>query len=141
MLDDAQLTALIAAAAHVRQRAYAPYSGFAVGAAAVSSDGRVYLGCNVENASYGLSLCAERAALAAAIAGGAERVVALVLVADDAVPPTPCGACRQWMAELGADDMEVVTANLTGAITRYQAERLLPHAFQFRAKEDKEHAR
>lgn len=129
VLDDTQLTALVAAADQVRRRAYAPYSNFAVGAAVVSADGRVFLGCNVENASFGLSLCAERAALAAAVAGGVRQVTAVVIVADARVPPAPCGACRQWMAELGSQSMEVVAANLKGDIHRYELGRLLPHAF------------
>ncbi|MEE8639944.1 MAG: cytidine deaminase [bacterium] len=90
---------LLAAASAVRERAYAPYSHFAVGAAALGSDGRVYVGTNVENASYGLSLCAERAAVAAAVAGGASEILAVAVIADRPVPP--CGACLQVIAELG----------------------------------------
>ncbi|MGC8668094.1 MAG: cytidine deaminase [Chthonomonadales bacterium] len=138
VLDDAQLTALVAAAGLARRQAYAPYSGFAVGAAAVSADGRVFLGCNVENASYGLSMCAERNALAAAVAGGAQQLVAIVIVSDAVEPSTPCGACRQWMAELGSKNMEVVAANLNGEVHRYELERLFPHPFRLGNKKQPE---
>lgn len=92
---------LLAAASRVRERAYAPYSHFAVGAAALGDDGRIYVGTNVENASYGLSLCAERAAVAAAVAGGAAKILAVAVVASRPVPP--CGACLQVIAELGPE--------------------------------------
>ena len=129
MLDEAQRTALIAYAARVREAAYAPYSRYKVGAAVVAEDSRVFFGCNVENSSYGLSLCAERSALAAGIAAGATRFVAVVVVTDADPPATPCGACRQWIAELGCGDTEVVTANLTGDIRRFTIRELLPEAF------------
>jgi cytidine deaminase len=92
---------LLAAASAVRERAYAPYSRFKVGAAALGSDGRVYLGTNVENASYGLSLCAERVAVAAAVTGGASEILAVAVAAGASVPP--CGACLQVIAELGPE--------------------------------------
>ncbi len=94
------LKKLLAAAAAARARAYAPYSRFAVGAAALGNDGRIYAGVNVENASYGLSLCAERAAVAAAVAGGASEILAVAVIADRPVPP--CGACLQVIAEFGS---------------------------------------
>ncbi|MFZ9936647.1 MAG: cytidine deaminase [Luteolibacter sp.] len=90
---------LLAEAWRVRDRAYAPYSEFAVGAALRATDGRVFTGCNVENLSYGLTMCAERVALASAIAAGAREFTALAVVADTKVPISPCGACRQVMAE------------------------------------------
>lgn len=130
LLNDTQITALIAHAARYRETAYAPYSRFRVGAAVVAEDERVFFGCNVENASYGLSLCAERAAMATAVAGGARRIVAVVLVTDANPPATPCGACRQWMAEFGRDDMEIVTANVAGCIRRFTLKELLPEAFR-----------
>jgi cytidine deaminase len=92
---------LLAAAAAARERAYAPYSRFTVGAAVLGDDGRVYAGANVENASYGLSLCAERAAVAAAVTGGAAKILAVAVVASRPVPP--CGACLQVIAELGPE--------------------------------------
>jgi cytidine deaminase len=84
-----------------RQQAYAPYSKFSVGAALMAVDGRVFLGCNVENLSYGLTNCAERVAIGAAIAAGAREFLAVAVVADTEVPISPCGACRQVLAEFG----------------------------------------
>ncbi len=94
---------LRAAAEAARAQAYCPYSGFAVGAALEADDGRIFVGCNVENASYGVTLCAERAALAAAITGGARRFRRLAIVAPTDPGVAPCGACRQALAEFGLE--------------------------------------
>ncbi len=128
-MDEEQVGALIACARKVRDCAYAPYSGFRVGAAVVAEDERVFFGCNVENGSFGLSLCAERSALAAAVAAGARRVRAVVVVTEADPPATPCGACRQWMAELGGPDLEVIAAGTDGAMHRFTLGQLLPDAF------------
>jgi len=126
-LSDEVIDRLVAAAESVRQRARAPYSGFAVGAAILDGNGGIHLGCNVENASYGLSVCAERHAVGAAVAAGSQGLDAIAVVADTTPPTSPCGACRQVLAEFG--DMPVILANLDGVRTVTSVVRLLPEAF------------
>jgi cytidine deaminase len=126
----AALAELTALAWRVRDHAYAPASHFRVGAAVLAADGRTFAGCNVENASYGLTICAERAAVFAAIAAGATAIDAVVVVTDMPVPARPCGACRQVLAEFGGD-MTVVLANLAGARERTTLAALLPEPFTF----------
>ena len=118
---------LIAAATEARLRAYAPYSRFAVGAA-VLAGGRIYSGANVENASYGLSNCAERAAVFAAVGAGERRIEAVAVVTDTPAPTPPCGACRQVLNEFGPG-MTVLSATLAGAVTRTNLSDLLPASF------------
>jgi len=101
---------LLAAARAVRARAYAPYSRFPVGAALLGASGRMYVGCNVENASFGATLCAERAAVASAIAAGEQRVSAIAVVGGEKDPVPPCGICLQTLAEFGSGDLRVVLA-------------------------------
>jgi len=121
-------TSLIRAAIEARQKAYAPYSGFAVGAALRTGSGRLFTGCNVENASYGLAICAERVAIASAVAAGQHDIVALAVVADTSRPASPCGACRQVMVEFNPE-MRVILTNLHGQVLVTTAEELLPGAF------------
>jgi len=128
--------ALIAAAREVAGRAYAPYSGFHVGAAVRSADGRVFAAANVENASYGLSLCAEANAVAAAAVAGERRLTAAAVVGyrtaapDTAVMAVPCGRCRQMLNEFAATDCRVLVADLSGrTVERHALAALLPRAF------------
>ncbi len=130
MLSTEAVQALILLAAQARENAYAPYSRYRVGAAVVAEDERVFAGCNVENASYGLSLCAERAAMSSAVACGVKRLAAVVVVTEAEPPGTPCGACRQWLAELGGDSLEIIAANLRGQTRRFTLKQLLPEAFR-----------
>lgn len=120
---------LLAEAKKAREHAYAPYSRFPVGAALMAEDGTVYSGCNVENASYGVTNCAERTALFKAVSEGKRRFVALAVVADTPGPVSPCGACRQVMSELCPPDMKVYLANLKGDLKITTVEKLLPDAF------------
>jgi cytidine deaminase len=124
---DVQAKDLVAAAIAARDRAYAPYSGYAVGAAVLTDDGRTFAGCNVENAVYPLTLCAERVAIAKAISEGARRVVAVAVATANA--GTPCGSCRQVMQEFGVRDMPVYVADLEGSYTPHTLAHLLPESF------------
>jgi cytidine deaminase len=119
---------LIAAAMEARARAFAPYSGFQVGAALEAEDGTLIPGCNVESASYGLTMCAERVAVFAAVARGFRCFKRVAVVTDTATPTAPCGACRQILWEF-APDAEVVLANLKGEVVKYTVRELIPHAF------------
>ena len=118
---------LVDAASKVRARAYAPYSKFAVGAALLTKSGKIFTGCNVENASLGLTICAERTALASAVAGGEREFVAVAVVTDFAEPIFPCGACRQVLAEFNAD-LEVIASTTSGRSETASLSDLLPHA-------------
>ena len=117
--------ALVESAWQARKMAYAPYSNFAVGAALLATDGRVFLGCNVENISYGLTNCAERVAIGAAVAAGVREFMAVAVVADTGVPISPCGACRQVLAEFGVP--MVMLANRVERL-EFTLEELLPRA-------------
>ena len=116
---------LVAAAWRARKAAYSPYSNFPVGAALLAGDGRIFVGCNVENISFGLTICAERVAIGAAIAAGVRKFVAAAVVADTGVPISPCGACRQVLAEFGVP--VVVLANRENRLV-FTMEELLPRA-------------
>lgn len=120
---------LIDNAKEAREMAYVPYSKFKVGAAVLSEDEKIYKGCNIENASYGLCNCAERTALFKAYSEGANKFKAIAVVADTDRPVPPCGACRQVMAELCPQDMPVYLTNLKGDVLETTVQELLPGAF------------
>jgi cytidine deaminase len=119
---------LVAAAEAAMRRAYAPYSNFRVGAALRGADGSIHPGCNVENASYPASICAERGALLGAVARGVRAFDALMLVTEADEPTPPCGQCRQVLVEF-APDLEIASRTLAGDERRWRLTELLPHPF------------
>ena len=123
--------ALVAAAREARLRALAGFSHFKVGAALETTDGIVITGCNIENASYGLTICAERVAMFTALSEGHRAFARIAVVADTASPTPPCGACRQILWEFGGD-LEVILANLDRETARHHVRDLLPHPFDRR---------
>ncbi len=129
-MADSRLDALVDAARAARTRAYAPYSGFAVGAAALAVD-RIFTGGNLENASYPVSVCAERNAIAAMIDGGASRLDAIAIVTDASSPTPPCGACRQVLWEFGPSAI-VVSETLNGERLVWALDDLMPAPFERR---------
>lgn len=122
---------LVDLARAARERAVATYSGFKVGAALEAADGTVIAGCNIENATYGLTVCAERVAIFTALSGGHRAFVRIAVVADTEEPTPPCGACRQIIWEF-CGDVEVVLANLARIAARHRLSALLPHPFDRR---------
>ncbi len=126
---DAALPALLAAARAARLQAYAPYSGFAVGAALLDEHGRVHAGANIENAAYPQGLCAEAAALAHLVVAGGRQVGAAVVVGEGLERVTPCGGCRQKLREFGAGDMPIWVADLQTVRGRFTLDELLPASF------------
>ena len=119
--------ALLAVAREAQEKAYAPYSGFRVGAA-IFAGGEIYQGCNVENAAYGSSICAERGAAMRAVMAGQRRFDAIAVVGDSEAPTVPCGACRQFLAEFNPQ-MRVVMGSQTDAVMVMTLDELLPEAF------------
>jgi cytidine deaminase len=126
-MDQVQIDQLVAAAQEVRTNAHAPYSGYQVGAAVLTTDGEIFAGCNVENASYGLSVCAERHAIAAAVAAGHTTFDGVAVVTSSSPAASPCGACRQVLAEFG--DFPVILADLGGDQRMTTVLELLPLPF------------
>jgi cytidine deaminase len=125
-----QLT-IVQAATLARDRAHAEFSDFKVGAAIETTDGRIVTGCNIENSTYGLTMCAERVALFKAISDGHRSFTRIAVVADTSQPTTPCGACRQVLWEF-AGNLEIILADLRQVKSRHQLEDLLPHPFDAR---------
>ena len=130
-VSDERTAALVEAARAARLNAQAGYSGFKVGAALELADGAIVTGCNVENASYGLTLCAERVALVKALSEGNTRFARIVVIADTDAPTPPCGPCRQLLWEY-CGDIEVVIANLSGPVASHRLAALLPLPFDNR---------
>ncbi len=119
---------LIAAATSAREKAFAPFSKFQVGAALLTPDGTIIPGCNVESASYGLTMCAERVAIFRGVTDGFHCFTRVAVVTDTATPTPPCGACRQLLWEF-APDAEVLLANLKGDVVKWTVRELIPGAF------------
>lgn len=120
---------LISAALKVKKNAYAPYSRFYVGAALLSNNDKIYVGCNVENSSYGMTICAERNAFFKAISDGTRGFKAIAIVSDDPGHTMPCGGCLQVMNELAGGALEIVTADHNGQMNVIKLKELLPHPF------------
>jgi cytidine deaminase len=122
---------LISAAKDVRKNAYAKFSGFEVGAALLTDDGAVITGCNVENSSYGLTICAERTAVFKAVSEGHKKFVAIAIVSNSDQPARPCGACRQVLYEFNPD-LEIACANVNGTVDKFNLSDLFPEGFRLR---------
>lgn len=125
---------LIDAARKARENAYAPYSRFKVGAAIRTADGTIYPGCNVENRTFGLTVCAERVAVATAVADGRSEISAVAVITDANPPAPPCGLCRETLTEFGSADLPILLTNTQGERIEYRLSELLPHPFEFPPK-------
>ncbi|SFP20904.1 cytidine deaminase [Salibacterium halotolerans] len=121
---------IIDKAASAREKAYVPYSRFGVGAAVWTEDGQVFTGCNIENASYGLTNCAERTAVFKAVSTGEKKISGIAVTADTPGPVAPCGACRQVLSEFLDQDARIILANLKGDVNVTTMAALLPGAFE-----------
>jgi cytidine deaminase len=121
-------TKLIQAAIKAREQAYVPYSNYKVGAAILVKSGQIYTGCNVENSSYGATICAERVAAVKAVSAGERKFVMLAIVVDSSEPASPCGICRQFLYEFNPE-LKLVLANLQGQVVESTLAQYLPDAF------------
>ena len=129
MVSDIGLQELRAEARRAMEQAYAPYSGFRVGAAVETAEGKIHGGCNVENASFSVTMCAERVAIGTAVAAGGRALRRVYICSTSAQPVPPCGVCRQALAEFGPD-LEVVSEGLGGRLEKWTLEQLLPAQFR-----------
>jgi cytidine deaminase len=128
-ISQTTLDAMLTAARSAREKAYAPYSKFLVGAAVLDEHGRIHAGCNVENAAYPQGVCAEAGALSAMVLAGGRKAVAVLVVGVAESPVTPCGGCRQKLREFAAPDTPILIANAQGVLLNLTLEQLLPHSF------------
>ena len=126
MISDEELINL---AREARERSHAPYSNFEVGAALVTTDGRIWTGCNIENSTYSLTVCAERVAIFKAVSEGSREIAKIAVVADTENLTPPCGCCRQMIWEFAAEETTVIMANLSGDALKCEVKELLPKAF------------
>ncbi len=127
---------LVEKALETKKFAYVPYSGFHVGAAVLTPDGRIFTGCNVENASYGAAICAERTAIVKAISEGETKISAIAITSDSDSLTFPCGICRQVIAEFAASDIQLICADKNGNYKEYSMNDILPNAFNKDAMND-----
>lgn len=132
-MNESQRSELLEEAGLAKKNAFAPFSNYAVGSAVLTKGGRVYRGCNIENSSYGLTMCAERVALFSAVAAGEREFSAIAVAASSNTLPVPCGACRQVIWE-HCGDIPVLIARPDGKSTEHRLSALLPNPFQFRGK-------
>lgn len=123
-------TDLLEVARKARERAYCPFSRFKVGSAIRTEDGHVFAGCNVENRTFGLTVCAERVAILSAVAQGQRKLAAVVAITDTEPPSPPCGQCLEVMTEFGTPELPVLLANVQGDVEEYRLRDLLPHPFE-----------
>lgn len=130
------LKKLVMLAVKAKNNAYVPYSGFHVGAALYADNGKYYTGCNVENASYGATICAERTAAVKAISDGAKKILAMAVSSDSNKPTMPCGICRQFISEFCSANMPLYLSNHSGEYESYSFEEILPHSFKQSDMED-----
>lgn len=127
---------LVSMALEAQKHAYVPYSNFHVGAAVLADNGKVYTGCNIENASFGATICAERTAIAKAISDGAKKILAVAVSSDSEGPTQPCGICRQVMSEFCTADMPLYLSNRNGDYQAFAFRELLPNQFYLKANEN-----
>ncbi|MGI6622186.1 MAG: cytidine deaminase [Acetivibrionales bacterium] len=132
----AEPESLVKLAVEAKEKAYVPYSGFHVGAALYADNGKVYTGCNVENASYGAAICAERTAVVKAISDGAKKILAIAVSSDSNNPTMPCGICRQVISEFCSPDMPLYLSNRSGEYKVYHFAEMLPYSFKQSDMED-----